>query len=250
MPFDSQITRENANAIIPVEVSSEIIKGVPAASNVMRYATKLRNMGSKETKMTVQSALPVAYFVAGDTGLKQTTSLEWENVILTAEELATIVPIPEAVLDDSRVPIWSEVKPALVEAIGVAIDNAVLFGTDKPVPWPAAIWTEAITKSHSVDVPAANPDYYKLLLETGGLFAKIEEDGYNVNGIISHLSMKATLRGVKNSSNRPIFMDDMKAATPYAVAGVPVDFPENGVMSDPTKLMIASAWKKLVYSIR
>ena len=80
--------------------------------------------------------------------------------------------------------------------------------------------------------------------------SKVEEDGYGVDGIISHLSMKASLRGVRDTSGRPIFVDDMKSTTPYAIGGAPVSFPDNGVMSDPTKLMILGAWNNLVYAIR
>lgn len=248
--YDAQTTRENAAPLVPVQISDEIIKEAPAASQVLSRARKLRNMTSKESRMPVLSSLPLAYFVSGDTGLKQTTKVEWENVAIVAEELAVIVPIAENLIDDSSVPIWSEVKPLINEALGVAIDNAVLFGTDKPSTWPEAIWTQAIAKNHAVDVPAANPDFYKLLLEKDGLFAKVEEDGYGVDGIISHLSMKASLRGVRDTSGRPIFVDDMKSATPYAIGGAPVSFPDNGVMSDPAKLMILGAWNKLVYAIR
>ena len=46
-----------------------------------------------------------------------------------------IVPIPEAVLDDSAFDIWGEVQPALVEAFGIAIDQAVLYGTNIPASW-------------------------------------------------------------------------------------------------------------------
>lgn len=248
--YNAQTTRENAAPLIPAQISDEIIKEVPASSQVLSRARKLRNMTSKETRMPVLSSLPLAYFVSGDTGLKQTTKVEWENVSIIAEELAVIVPIAENLIDDSSVPIWSEVKPLVNEALGVAIDNAVLFGTDKPTTWPEAIWTQAIAKGHSVDVPGASPDFYKLLLEKDGLFAKVEEDGYGVDGIISHLAMKANLRGVKDNSGRPIFVDDMKTATPYAIGGAPVSFPDNGVMSDPTKLMILGAWNKLVYAMR
>ncbi|NLV74050.1 MAG: hypothetical protein GXY52_05140, partial [Chloroflexi bacterium] len=41
-------------------------------------------------------ALPTAYFVDGETGLKQTTKVEWANVMLSAEELAVIVPVPQS----------------------------------------------------------------------------------------------------------------------------------------------------------
>jgi hypothetical protein len=50
----------------------------------------------------VLSALPVAYWVNGDTGLKQTTDAAWAGLMLEAEEIATILPVPEAVVDDAE----------------------------------------------------------------------------------------------------------------------------------------------------
>lgn len=58
-------------------------------------------MSSKTYKMPVLDMLPLAYFVNGDTGQKQTTKMMWDKKFITAEEIAVIVPIPEAVLDDS-----------------------------------------------------------------------------------------------------------------------------------------------------
>ena len=58
-------------------------------------------MSTSQQRMPVLSVLPESYWVQGDTGLKQTTSAAWEGVFLNAEELASITPIPEAVLNDS-----------------------------------------------------------------------------------------------------------------------------------------------------
>ena len=63
---------------------------------------------------------------------RQTSSMAWEKKRLYAEELAVIIPIPEAVLDDTNYDIWGEVKPRIVEAMGRRIDEAVLFGTGAP----------------------------------------------------------------------------------------------------------------------
>jgi hypothetical protein len=66
--------------------------------------------------MPVLSALPVTYWVSGDTGLKHTSETAWAGVTLTAEEIACIVPIPEAVINDASFDVWTELRPALAEA--------------------------------------------------------------------------------------------------------------------------------------
>jgi HK97 family phage major capsid protein len=74
--------------------------------------------------------------VNGDKGLKQTTSVSWENVYINAEELAVIVPIPENVLDDADYDIWGEARGPIVSAIGKAVDQAILYGINAPSSWP------------------------------------------------------------------------------------------------------------------
>ena len=93
--------------------------------------------------------LPIAYFVNGDTGQKKTTKQAWDKKFITAEEIAVIVPIPEAVLDDAEYDIWAEVKPRVTEAFGKVIDGAILFDVDKPSTWRDGVVTTA-TKAQSV----------------------------------------------------------------------------------------------------
>lgn len=124
------IDRTGAESLIPVQESNEIIQGVVAQSAVLSRGRKLANMTSKQYKMPVLNMLPVAYFVNGDSGQKQTTKQAWDKKFITAEEIAVIVPVPEAVLDDSEYDIWGEVKPRIIEAFGKVIDGAILFDVD------------------------------------------------------------------------------------------------------------------------
>ena len=99
--------------MLPDELSREIIKTAPQASVMMARARKVP-MSTKVAKQPVLAALPDAYWVNGDTGLKQTTKAAWSGVSMTAEELAVLVPIPDALMADSSIPLWDEIKPLLV----------------------------------------------------------------------------------------------------------------------------------------
>src|SRR6185295_8951316 len=128
MPLNSLTTRSDADALIPVEVSREILQGALVSSAALRTFRRV-NMGAAQQRQPVLSALPQAYWVDGssDTGLKQTTEMLWGNKYLDVRELAVILPIPEAVLDDAEFDIWGEVRPRLSEAFGAKLDAATLM---------------------------------------------------------------------------------------------------------------------------
>lgn len=241
------VNRTDLSGLIPEPATREIIQGVTEGSAVLQMGRRLPNMTSKTQTMNVLDMLPTAYFVNGDTGMKQTTKMKWDKKKIYAEEIAVIVPIPEAVLDDADYDIWGEVRPRLVEAFGKVIDGAILFGTNKPTSWRDSV-LETCTKAGSV--VAATPYIYDDLLAEGGVIAKVEESGYLVNGIMSAIQMRAKLRGLKDLNGNPIFKTDMQGATPYALDGSPMYFPRNGAFDTTKALMFAGDWSELVYSIR
>lgn len=241
------VNRTDLSGLIPEPVTREIIQGVTEGSAVLQMGRRLPNMTSKTQTMNVLDMLPTAYFVNGDTGMKQTTKMKWDKKKIYAEEIAVIVPIPEAVLDDADYDIWGEVRPRLVEAFGKVIDGAILFGTNKPTSWRDSV-LETCTKAGSV--VAATPYIYDDLLAEGGVIAKVEESGYLVNGIMSAIQMRAKLRGLKDLNGNPIFKTDMQGATPYALDGAPMYFPRNGAFDTAKALMFAGDWSELVFSIR
>lgn len=146
------ILRDGAEALIPEQVSKEIIQGVTEGSAVLNSFRKLPNMSSKKTRMPVMDMLPVAYFVDGDTGTKKTTKAKWENKHLVAEEIAVIVPIPEAVLDDADYDIFGQIKPRLIEAFHKKIDGAILFDVDKPASWRKGLFEIAKAAGSTVNI--------------------------------------------------------------------------------------------------
>lgn len=149
MPYDNIISRTDAAALIPEDVSREIWKNVPAMSAAMTLFRQ-RTLARNQQRVPVLSALPTAYFVNGDTGLKQTTEVNWANKYFNVEEIACIVPIPENVLDDTDYDVWAEIRPLIEEAIGRTLDAAVFFGTNKPASWDNAIVPSAVTAGNVV----------------------------------------------------------------------------------------------------
>ena len=189
--------------LIPESVSAGILKATIQKSAV-RQLFKTRNMTTAQQRMPVLATKPIGYFVTGDTGLKQTTSLSWSNKFLDAEELAVIVPIPEKLLDDVGYDLWGEIKPELEEALGVALDAAVLFGYNKPASWPASIVAAAIAAGNVVGQTAQSATH-DVADDINNVMAAVEADGYDVNGFFIRNAMKAELRGLRDANHGFIF---------------------------------------------
>ena len=234
------ISREKAEALIREQLTNTIQQDVPKSSIVMQLGTRLANMTSNQTKIPVLSMLPLAYWVNGDTGMKQTSKQEWDNVYMSAAELA----VPEAVLADSTFDIMGEVQPRVREAMGAKIDNAILFGGERPTEWTNDILTLAAKNK------VTGPIDYTKLLGKDGLFSKVEAGGFGVDAVVGDLTAKAELRGLLDQNGRPLFRSDMQGATTYALDGAPMYFPENGGFDASKAQLIAGNFKKLVYSIR
>lgn len=243
----NSIDRSGADALIPEQTSREIIQGVIEQSTVLAMGRKLPNMASNRTVMPVLDMLPVAYFVNGDTGTKKTTKMAWDKKKIYAEEIAVIVPIPEAVLDDADYDIWGEVKPRLVEAFGKVIDGAIFFSTDKPSNWRDGILK---TATDAGAVVTATADMYKDIMGIGGVISKIEKSGYMPTGHAADISMRAELRELVDNNGRPLFKTDIQSSTSYSLDGNTMKFPRNGFWDAEKAKMISGDFSQLVYSMR
>lgn len=243
------IDRTGAEALISEEVANEIIQGVAEQSTVLRMGRKLPNMSKKKYRMPVLDMLPVAYWVAGDSGFKRTSKMAWKNKYITAEELAVIIPIPEAVVDDADYDIWGEVRPRAVEALGKKIDGAVIFGVEKPDTWRDGL-VDGATDAGNVVTLGASDDLYDKIMAEDGVIAKVEESGFFPSGHMADITMRSKLRGLKDTTGQPIFRTGMQGATSYSLDGSPIDFPRNGAFDKTKALMITGDFSQLVYSIR
>ena len=243
--YDSIINRADSNdPFVPVPISAEVIRDMPRSSAVLQLARRV-TMSSKTARQPVASALPSAYFVSGDTGLKQTTEATWGNLELVAEEMAVIVPIPEAYLADSQVPVWDEVRPLIAEAFGRAIDQACLFNTNKPSTWGSAIVNGAVSAGNAPNEGSGDD----LAAEVAQLGVLLEQDGYEVTGFASGPGLRWRLVQLRSTDGIPIYSAPREgvAGTLY---GYTLGSAMNGAWNNSVATLIAGDWSKAILGVR
>ncbi|GHU90802.1 hypothetical protein FACS1894202_11190 [Clostridia bacterium] len=239
--------RQAVEALIQEQVAASIAQDAPKTSTFMRLATRMPNMTSNQTRVPVLDFLPVSYWVNGDNGVKGLSRQSWDKVYLNAAEIATIIPIPEAVLADASYDVVGEIIPRIVESFGQAIDQAVFFGIKRPLEWPNDIATLARNAGNNVSGGIT----YDNLLGVGGIISKVEGAGYMVDGVISSISARGALRGLKDTNGHPLYLSDMKGtSSPYTLDGAPMFFPDNGSFDVSTAQLLAGNFKSAVYAVR
>jgi HK97 family phage major capsid protein len=258
MPYDSVITEASlSDAINRPEYSNEIYQAAIANSAVMSMAQRAPNMGTGVRKISVMDTLPLAYFVGsnrGSTGVpdaKQTTSMSWKGKDLTAEEIAVIVPIPEATLADASIDLAAQILPRIGEAMGRTMDAAVLGGANLPATWmdDTAGTSRGVlqgclaTGNYVVDTG----DVYADVLGADGVFSLVEQDGYMVNGSLMAPSFMGRIRGTVGVDGHPIFVRALDGS--YSLAGERVMVQRNGA-SRNTVPLISGDWSQIIWAVR
>lgn len=243
--YGNQITRDDvASSLIPDDVSKDIIQVLPENSVIMTRAKRVP-MSSKKSKQPVLATLPEAYWVS-EGGLKQTSKTGWEDVSITAEELAVIVPIPDSVVDDSQINLWDTVKPLIGEAMGKKVDQAAIFGVDKPSSWGTDILAGATSAKNNVAAGTG----VDLAQDVASLGQKISEAGFAVNGFASQPGFNWQLIGLRDTNHQPIYTPSLADGAPANLYGYPLNEARNGAWDTTKASLLAADWTKFVYGVR
>jgi HK97 family phage major capsid protein len=244
--YDNLTSRTDAAARIPERVANDILGKATEQSAVLTLFRRVP-VSSAQTRMPVLSALPVAYWVTGDTGLKQTTEIAWANKYINVEEIAVILPIPNNVADDVEFDIWDEAKPLLSEAVGRVIDTAVFFGTNAPSSFPTNIASAAAA--------AGNTNTEGNTAAQGGFFGDIDEaialveaDGYDVNGIVARTSAKSKFRGARNADGNRLDSERIGGDL-MSLDGSRIIYTMRGLWPSTHRLFLGD-WNEFVVGVR
>ena len=224
MSYSNVISRTDAAGLIPTPVANAVIGAVTEESAALRLFRNVP-LSSGTNRLPVVSLLPSAYFVTpADTGLKQTTEVNWADTTLTVEEIAAIVPIPQSVFDDAGFDMWAQIRPLMAAAIGRTLDAAIFFGASAPASWTGAnVVAKAIAAGNVVALGSAtSPAGY--LADVSATFGAVEADGFSVNGVVAKSAVRGKLRAAQITS------EAMAAqATTSEIFGVPVVYALGGL---------------------
>jgi HK97 family phage major capsid protein len=240
-------------------VQRDIVQSIEVKSAALQLMPHVR-MKRAQQRIPVMSQLPVAYWITGasldarDIGMKQTTSLLWDNVYLNAEEMAVIVPIAKNLLDDMDYDFWAQTKPKITEAFGVALDDAIFFGTNAPSTFPPAIVTSANSAGNLVIAGTSTVDF---LDDVNSAMALVEADGFDVTGFWARRQVKAKLRGMRDTTKGFIYYPETApndSPNVGSLYGEPIVFSNAGLTSFNTGAsgysMIGGQWDQSMLAVR
>ena len=250
MPYNNIISRTDAASLIPEEVSREMLGYAPGQSAALSLFRRIP-VGRAQVRFPILSALPTAYWVTGDTGLKQTSEVNWTNKFLNIEEIAVIIPVPDNVIADVEANIWDEAVPLIVEAFGRTLDTAIFFGTNAPGSFPTNVLSAANSAGNSVTegATAANGGAFGDFDAAIGL---VEADGFDVNGFVASTGTKAKLRTARSTTGDRLDAGRTNGAL-SEFDGYPIVYPMRGLF--PTGAgtgvrMFAGDWSQFIIGVR
>lgn len=237
MPYTNNLSRSDTQALVPEEVANDMLGHVATNTSATLSMFRRVPVSQGQTRFPILSALPVAYWVAGDTGLRQTSEEQWSNKFLNVEELGVIVPVPRAVLedvsDDGGFNLWGEVQPDIEIAIGRTIDQAVFFGTNAPGTFPTAIATDCAARVSTVAASGHFTVTEGALQAAGGIqddidacLAVLEPAGFDADGIVANRTLKSKLRRQRSTIGERLTGVN-PAITEYL--DLPIQYPMRGL---------------------
>lgn len=258
--YDVKIAAGNlSDAMKRPDVYEPIFQAIVEQSAALSLAKRLPNMAAGTSRISVLDQFPLAYWQSTSTSLKRTSNIQWKGKLLTAEEIACIVPIGINLLEDAtHVDIWGEIRPRIAESMGALIDAALFQGTDLPSTWltntagvSQSIITAATAASMVVE-EGTGVDLYDDVLGDGGIVSLVEKQGFMVNGFAAPIVTRGKLRHVRENrtasgAGLPILV---RNGSTYALDGEPILFNRNGGLDSAEILLVAGDWNQLIYSIR
>lgn len=208
----ADISRSEVATLIEEAYADTLLSSAKEASTVLTAFPNV-SMGSKLTHLPVLATLPEAGWVSESAtaagGVKPQSQVTWSDRTLVAEEIAVIIPIHENVVDDATVGVLSEIAQLGGQAIGKKLDQAVLFGTDKPASWVSPdLLSASVTAGQVTNTVDGAANASDLVGGVNQVAEAIATAGYAPDTLVSSLAMRYQVANLRDGNGLPIFRDE------------------------------------------
>lgn len=213
------VDRTATAALFQEAVAPGVVEAATKESVALRTLRTIP-MGTSTTRIPVLSALPTGAFLTADQEVKPQSAAAWDKVILTAEELAVIVPISETVIADASIDVVGSVTRLIGQEFGRVIDAAIFFGTGAPATFPAG-GINGLADTAGQEVTATGEP----AADMNNLLGVLEGLGYDPSDVFASRAYKQVLRGQTGQGGVPVYLPEQGAGTFSSIYGVPLSFP-------------------------
>lgn len=231
------ITRSDIEALIEEEYNHTLLNRATETSTVLR-AFRTVSMGAKVQNMPALATLPEASWVGetAETRTKPSTKFSFENKVLTAAEVAAIIVLNEEDLEDATEDLLETAARLGGQAIGKALDAAVLFGTNKPAAWTSAdLFASATSAGAIFQVGTGEDDLVGSIFQAA---ERVDDSGANPDAFLARGGLKYKLANLRDTQGSPIYLPSLSQAPGSVdnVAGLDAYWNKNGAW-DKTKAL-------------
>lgn len=208
----ADISRAEVASLIQEAYADTLLGSATEASTVLS-AFPTVNMGTKLSHLPVLATLPEAGWVSesatADEGIKPTSQVTWADRTLVAEEIAVIIPVHENVIDDATVAVLSEIAALGGQAIGKKLDQAVLFGVDKPASWVSSdLLSAAVAASQDIASVAGDANESDIVGAVNQVSELIALAGYAPDTLVSSLALRYKVANLRDANGQLVFRDE------------------------------------------
>lgn len=162
---DLRSMKGQQRAVSGAELSIPIVFLELISENMFRYSKLLNRVRVRqvngEARQTIAGVVPEAVWTEMCGAINE-LNFAFNQVTLDGFKVAGFVPVCNSILDDNDINLSSWIIEMLSEAIGLAMDKAILYGKGAGSKMPMGIVTRLAQTSRPSDYPAKAPEWVDL----------------------------------------------------------------------------------------
>lgn len=217
------ILRTEAAALFQEYLGQEIITQATKSSVALATLPTVV-LPNKSQRYPVLASLPNAKWLAAEGEKKPQTDVKWDKVVITAEEIAVIVPVDESVIEDANEDVVARVTSLIIQEFARAIDTAVFFGDFGGTSLPSQP-KGGIVGNVRATITRDPAEKAGIGADLNKVFAAIEDIDAEVTNIYAAKRIRGALRDQRDGMGGLVYIPTLTNANVDTIYGVDTRYP-------------------------